>query len=81
MIQTLIGARTRTLVEIFKDPDIDAVKDAYNAFEAVQTALTDKTWIVQPIAFFYDGTNYIIVAGCSYVERSDIAGGTVPEGV
>lgn len=60
--------RIRNAVEKFVDPDLTTVVAAYNAYEVAQAADTTKTVTVSPISFFYDGTNYIIIAMASYPE-------------
>lgn len=76
---TVSSTRYRSNIEIFQDADAASVVAAYNAFEAVQAAITDKTKQVRVSGSGYNGTEYFIVAEITYPERADTPLGQVPD--
>lgn len=76
---TVSSTRYRSNIETFLDSDLASVVSAYNAFEAVQAAITDKTKQVRVVASGWDGTNYFLIAEITYPEKATDPLGQVPE--
>lgn len=78
-VKTTTTNRIRTEVVSFTDPVLADVLTQYNDAEATLAADTDKTWAMTPISFFFDGTNYNLVAYRFYPEATTDPLGQIPE--
>lgn len=78
-IRTVTTARNRTELLVFTEASLGDLVTEYNTEEASRAADTDKTWTLTPISFFFDGTNYNLIAYAFYPEATDDPTGQVPE--
>lgn len=77
-VKTTTTGRTRNELITFTESTLAALVTAFNAEEASRAADTDKTWMLTPISFFYDGTDFHLVAYASYVETETEPTGQLP---
>lgn len=80
-VSTVTTNRNRTVLKSFEEATIADLVTAYNTEESTLAADTSKTWAMTPISFFYDGTNYHLIAYAFYPEYTDNPppAGQIPE--
>lgn len=78
-IVTVNYFRYRTELKTFVNASIGTCESDYASYEASKAADTSKTWSVRVVNGFFDGTNYVIIAEGSYIERNENFFGQVPE--
>lgn len=77
VITTSTGRQRNELLS-FQSATIAGLITDFNAEEVSRAADTAKTWTTTPISFFYDGTNYNLIAYASYPETETDPAGQLP---
>jgi len=77
-IRTVSNMRQRSTLKRFTEATLDDLVAAFNTEETTLAADTDFTWTLTPISFFFDGTNYNLVALAYYPEQETDPLGQLP---
>jgi hypothetical protein len=77
-VKTVTNNRIRTELKVFTEASLGDLVTAYNTEEVSLAADATKTWTLQPISFFHDGTDFNLIAYAYYPEQETDPLGQLP---
>lgn len=77
-LKTTSSSRKRTEIKTFSEATLANLETAFATYEDTKATDDTKTWTVEVVNSFFDGTNFILIAQAYYPEQNTDPTGQVP---